>query len=438
MTTTRFALLFSALFLLVSPSRAQTVLRVDAAVPTGGDGTTWADAFGDLQEALDAAAGLPAPVEIWLASGTYVPSLPTSAADPRTVLFLLPPDVSLRGGFAGGEEHPDERVPGTSPAVLSGDLLGDDLPGFANRSDNAYRVLQTVSSLTPVVVERLTITGGNANGTTNRGGGMLAGSSSAIPRVEEVLFVENEAINGGAFSADRSCALNACTFRSNRASFGGGAIGLVISLDWITVTNSLFEDNHAQVGGALHAFYAGVAAASCTFLENVATSGVGGALAEGTPGAMGLNNCIFWHNQDPTGTGEGAQLWGVGLGSISGTFLEHCNVSGWTGALGGSGNHGLDPLFVDPLGPDGVAHSGDEDLRPGLMSPNLDAGRNTIQVHPSLPSFSTVPDRDLAGVLRVVDGDGDGGVTIDIGAHERLRGPRPVRRSGSGLPWREL
>jgi len=39
-------------------ARGQTTLHVDASAPAGGDGSTWATAFNDLQDALDGAAGI--------------------------------------------------------------------------------------------------------------------------------------------------------------------------------------------------------------------------------------------------------------------------------------------------------------------------------------------------------------------------------------------
>ena len=63
-----------------------------------------------------------------------------------------------------------------------------------------------------------------------------------------------------------------------------------------------------------------------------------------------LINSILWGNQDKTGSGESAQILVVnGVGSI-----DYSNVQGWTGNLGGTGNRGSDPGFVDPDGIDGV------------------------------------------------------------------------------------
>lgn len=55
---------------------AQTILRVDQNAPPGGlqDGSTWRDAFLDLNDALDPnAPTIPLGAQIWVARGTYRP-----------------------------------------------------------------------------------------------------------------------------------------------------------------------------------------------------------------------------------------------------------------------------------------------------------------------------------------------------------------------------
>ena len=100
----------------------------------GGDGTSWENAFTDLQDALAAALS---GEEIWVAAGTYTPSKSIDgSSDPRTVSFILKSGVKIYGGFAGGEKALRERSSDPSLAVLSGDIgkIGDD-------TDNSYHVV---------------------------------------------------------------------------------------------------------------------------------------------------------------------------------------------------------------------------------------------------------------------------------------------------------
>ena len=88
------------------------VIYVNQAAAGAGDGSSWANAFNDLQDAIDAAVDQ----EIWIAAGTYLPSSPE--LDTFNT-FLVVKDVSFYGGFAGDETSKDERVPGENTTILS-------------------------------------------------------------------------------------------------------------------------------------------------------------------------------------------------------------------------------------------------------------------------------------------------------------------------------
>jgi hypothetical protein len=85
--------------------------------------------------------------------------------------------------------------------------------------------------------------------------------------------------------------------------------------------------------------------------------------------------------------------------------VNYCCVQNWTGTLGGRGNIGTDPLFVDAKGADGVAGTADDDLQLRAGSPCVDTGSNT-----ALPADLTT---DLNGKSRIVNG------VVDMGAYER-------------------
>jgi len=104
---------------------------VDQNAAGHNDGTSWQNAFRCLREASEAAAFLSPdePTEIWIARGTY------RAGDGY---FLLTPNVSFIGGFAGWETISGQRNPGANRTVLSGDL------GGGRRSLNLFAAPGTV------------------------------------------------------------------------------------------------------------------------------------------------------------------------------------------------------------------------------------------------------------------------------------------------------
>ena len=78
------------------------------------DGTSWTDAFLSLQ---DATAKSRSGDEIWVAGGTYKPTQPWAADDPRAVSFQLKTGVGIYGGVAGTETTRDARDWGNHPTA---------------------------------------------------------------------------------------------------------------------------------------------------------------------------------------------------------------------------------------------------------------------------------------------------------------------------------
>ena len=128
----------------------------------------------------------------------------------------------------------------------------------------------------------------------------------------------------------------------------------------------------------------------------------------------------------------------IKLNRDAGLAIQSCLVEGGAGEIAiedtshltwGPGNIDADPLFVDPgqwddAGtPDDPSDDtfipGDYHLLPG--SPCIDAGTNDVD-NPDTPEIETLPATDIAGLPRIIDGNLDGTVTIDIGAYEHLPG----------------
>ncbi|MEG0473374.1 MAG: hypothetical protein RR588_13660 [Solibacillus sp.] len=125
-----------------------------------GDGTSWGNAYQDLQLALDTAqtkldAGTKN-VEIWIAAGTYKPTTGTD----HTISFQMKNGVAIYGGFAGTENARAERDFKTNKTILSGGIIiyGDE--------GDFYHIFYHDTGLNldaTIILDGVTITWGNAN-----------------------------------------------------------------------------------------------------------------------------------------------------------------------------------------------------------------------------------------------------------------------------------
>lgn len=189
----------------------------------------------------------------------------------------------------------------------------------------------------------------------------------------------------------------------NNASNDGGA--LFGKATRTTLMNCLITGNQAGgVGGAIAHHDAKLVITNSTFEGNTAGSGAAGLDVAGS-GGLQLTNSILWNNSTGGVVSEATQVASTGGASIS---VDYSDVDGWTGALGGVGNFGLDPLFVAP---------GALDYRLGLGSPCRNAGNNA-----ALPSDIADLDGDN-NVLEATPLDLDltpriqSGI-VDMGAYE--------------------
>ena len=152
---------------------------------------------------------------------------------------------------------------------------------------------------------------------------------------------------------------------------------------------------------------------NCTFINNRSSEKINGAgIFNVSECSSTLTNCILWDNTSSLKEDiESVQIYG---GTI--VINDSC-LQGWSGKLGGSGNFGNNPLFVDPNGPDNIAGTEDDNLR---LSPNsycINRGDNT-----ALPPDKYDLDRnddpnepipfDFEGKPRILNG------RVDVGAYE--------------------
>ncbi|MFN7116928.1 MAG: hypothetical protein ACK4TA_09035 [Saprospiraceae bacterium] len=244
------ALLLPVLFLTLWSLQAQTIF---VKIGGNGNGTSWADAMGDLQQALKVAQ---AGNEIWVAAGKYTP---TKDAD-RNISFQIPSDVKLYGGFAGNETDKNERNWTVNQTILSGEI------GTHSIDDNSYTIVYTKNVSAETIVDGFVISGGTANGTGVKGSINRCGAGwynngangESNPTIVNCVFINNYGRDGAALynfgaNGNASPTIQNCRFAYNRADLDGGAIyndgskGICSPM----IESCIFEQNEATYGAGI-------------------------------------------------------------------------------------------------------------------------------------------------------------------------------------------
>lgn len=234
---------------------------VDASAGSGGDGEDWSTALKFLQDALDGAASIEGPDEIWVADGTYYPSAQADPNEPRTATFSLASGVQIYGGFRGADDS-DPNNP----------YLGESTRSERNPEQN------------------VTILSGNI--------GSPSSSADNCLHVVSASFVDNSAVLSGFTVQDG---------RSDISGLDRGA-GLEMQNSRAVITNCVFRQNYAQSGGAVYNLGPAIDMAqfvNCTFVGNKALSGDGGAIYS-LMGRLSFTNCLFVENS-AVGAGRAVQ-----------------------------------------------------------------------------------------------------------------------------------
>ena len=143
--------------LVFSTGMLRAQLFVDADATGNNDGSSWQNAYTNLDTAL-ANFDVIFHNEIWVAAGTYKPG---DGQNRNAYFNVIAP---IYGGFAGNETNKNQRDLVANPTILSGDLNGNDNhssthPNTPDRSENSYTVVRLRSGgMYSLIVE-----GGNAN-----------------------------------------------------------------------------------------------------------------------------------------------------------------------------------------------------------------------------------------------------------------------------------
>ena len=285
-----------------------TVLYVNASATGSGDGSSWANAYTDLGDALNAKVPYD---EVWVAQGIYKPGIVRSAK------FIIPPNKQIYGGFAGTELIRSERDTTINQTILSGDLGTEN-----DYSDNAFHV---VVPLQNSILDGFIIRDGNASENfgdgddRGKGGGLYAHSTTFS--IVNCTFSNNFAKQGGAaiYFIDSNATISACTFADNSANSIGYGGALLIEDSNISIAGSTFQNNlSAYQGGAIRWTNSVGDVTDSNFTQNQNTLANGGGAVHLDTSPITFENCIFSENSTLANNYGGA----VKLSASSASFAN--------------------------------------------------------------------------------------------------------------------
>lgn len=256
-----------------------TRIRYVKPVATGtGDGSSWENASGNLQNMIDELAknnpqNLPG--EVWVAAGTYVPQVQVISGTTYSASFLMRDGISVYGGFAGDESSKQEREVGKMPwnfvnkTILEGSYYEHSKTSW-NESNHKWTLTSDsrhVVFFSPLPSEGKSGFGKSTilNGVTIRGGYAQGGEGVAD-------FMTDR---GAGVYMGINATLEKCIVTENSSTGNGGAVYMYGG----RVMNSLIYNNNADGdGGAVYVDNAGIVLASM-LTNNSANNGSGAYLA---------------------------------------------------------------------------------------------------------------------------------------------------------------
>ncbi|WP_046759261.1 InlB B-repeat-containing protein [Kordia jejudonensis] len=406
---------------IITANYSKNRVFVDANAAGANNGTSWADAYTDLSVALAAN-----PIsDFWIKAGTYTPGTA------RTDIFTVTADQALYGGFSGTETMLSQRDPEMNVTILSGDLLGNDDGGltFGNSTytDNVIRVLEITQN--NVVLDGLTISGGNANGGNNSlksGAAIRIFEACKNVTFNDMIFTNNRVERGGVVyyshansqSGNYDYTFTNCIFKNNLGRFATLVYGENPRTNG-TLTSSFincafYENVTADLSGsdagtnALFWFRTDVATThEAIFINSTITNNSLSATSATTAGVVSISrssgtanlemyNTIIWNNTLSNGNEQvSVNRFGTQTAPNSVTVANSLAPDGFANWSNISNITMTDPMFTD------IAM---ENYTLQMGSPAIDTGDNAL-----LPASFT---DDLNGNTRIVGG------TIDMGAYE--------------------
>lgn len=405
-------LTLSEIDLLFNEDKPRVKIFVNSNGTGANNGTTWANAYTNLETAINAAT---ATNEIWVAAGTYKP---TGLA--RNSTFLMKNALKMYGGFSGTETQLNQRNPKANITILSGDLNGNDgtntIATESTRQDNAYHVITIRGNTRDIVIDGFTITGGNANGPT-----LTTGNASGqyFHTRGGAVYINTYAVNDNASVYIQNCVLEKNTGSDTAVMANYFAGGINNQTFDVHLQSCIVRNNHSGIN------------------SQILIAGANGFFWYGN---SEIKNCLFHNNISASGASSlylsasasnGGNQNGVNVDVINTTFSDNTGISGNVIKTDNGSNtrfrnciiynngtstpFSINGTFGGPLLQNTISQGGQinginnnpnlkSDYTLNIGSPAIDAGNNGY-----VPSGLTL---DLNGNARVVN------LIVDMGAFE--------------------
>lgn len=320
------------------PKTHAQIIYVDSSVAVSGDGSSWANAYKELRNALITLRTNTNILEIDVAKGTYKP---TDDNNMDSAFCIYRDNIKIIGGYPSG---------GGSRNINANKVNLSGLSGGVYTSYHVIMVAGVFVGTDSIVLDGLTIINGVAingsysfkyNGQTiagNTGSGLCLQGNSSDCRitVRNCTFAQNSGNRGaGIYSySTGSLFVNNCSFDSNVGygslsagvnSYGGGLYNYQTTAN---VSNCSFTNNSMNRSGTGIGIYneqASITIANTSFAGNSGNAD-GGAIANVNNASADISYCIFTNNnvEDIYSSGHGCGIYN----SASGINLYHSSFIG--------------------------------------------------------------------------------------------------------------
>ena len=352
-----------------------------------GNGTSWSQAMGDLQQAIDDLADMGGRGEVWVAAGTYRPTRQLVTGNTATVFFRMRDGISVYGGFPEAPADTftrDDLQQSGMPWAYPGETVLEGYNYDGNYTWSASNNCWTPTSESCHVVWfapldkgegefrlrtelcGVTIRGGYAagqSGTDGQGGGVyMQGKNTALVncvvkenraqnhgggiylnggRVEGCLLFNNSAMagHGGAVYADTRGEVLRCMMANNSAH-NGGAVFMNCPAggfpEQLTLSTSVVSNNQSLENGAVYCYRGGTVVQS-TIVNNYTPRATDAAMSDASKtGGLYLYeyglvvNSVLWNNHN--GASDNAPFYALNPATDKVRFYNSA-VSGYNSAV---------------------------------------------------------------------------------------------------------